>query len=438
MKHCGEPSTPADRTSASGQTELDHLHAGRAYPTHILKNLIRRSLLDDRLRRLFGASASRISQFLRKVDSSGVSLSVPEMAEFVPILLKYGFISLLPMPGRSRCSLLAVTGVNFELTYDCNLNCAHCLQQGIRRFTRGHLSTQAVKDAVFQVYLSGLCTSGVNFTGGEVLGHRNDFFEIAEYTGSLGIPYRLNTNSWWSRKSGLELPGRRFESPLDLVRHLKSIGLGQFAFSYDERMSNSDLFDNLVAAIKLCEIARIGYQIIFTGVDPAKIGGIINELHKAAGFFLNYLVPVSAEMADIGGCTGDNAAYAWQSNKADCRDKGFYHPAFLHVSPDGKVRTCMYAVGSANVGDITENAFTDLINDFPGNTTGRCFTSPARKQAEFDNLVAPYLASYRPFVHECTRNAVLVRTIQTHFDCPDLSLAEIHHRIGRDLNLAHR
>ncbi|MEL7562792.1 4Fe-4S cluster-binding domain-containing protein [Dehalogenimonas sp. 4OHTPN] len=412
--------------------------ADNLYPTHILQNLIRRSLLDDRLRRLSGGSASRISRFLRKADSPGVSFSVPEMAEFVPVLLKYGFISLHPMPGRSRCSLLAVTGVNFELTYDCNLNCAHCLQQGIRRFTRGHLSAQAVKGAVFQVYLGGLCTSGVNFTGGEVLGHRNDFFEIAEYTGSLGIPYRLNTNCWWSRKFGLELSGRRFESPLDLAHYLKSIGLGQFAFSYDERMLNADLFDNLVAAIKLCEIARIGYQIIFTGVDPAKIGGIINELRKAAGSFLYYLVPVSAETIDIGGCTRDNGAYAWQSNKADCRDKGFYHPAFLHISPDGKVRTCMYAVGSANVGDIAENVFADLINGFPGNATSRCFTSPTRKQAAFNNLVVPYLASYRPFIHECTRNAVLVRTIQTHFDYPDLSLAEIHFRIGRDLNLAHR
>ena len=32
----------------------------------------------------------------------------------------------------SRPSLLWVEGINFELTYGCNLSCAHCLQADLR------------------------------------------------------------------------------------------------------------------------------------------------------------------------------------------------------------------------------------------------------------------------------------------------------------------
>jgi len=57
------------------------------------------------------------------------------------------------------------------------------------------LSTEHVNQAIFQGYISGVCTIGINFTGGEVLGNSDDLFDILAYTKNLGIPYRLNTNS---------------------------------------------------------------------------------------------------------------------------------------------------------------------------------------------------------------------------------------------------
>lgn len=403
--------------------------------THLLRNLIHRGLLDERLTFLFGADAARIGSFLRQIRSSGRLEAVEEFSRFIPILWQHGYISHKAQRSRSRSSLLAVTGVNFELTYDCNLNCAHCLQKGIRGTHSRQLSTQEVKDAILRVYLSGLCTTGINFTGGEVLGNRNDLFEIMKYTQSLSIPFRLNTNSWWSLEKRLDICGQLF-SPLELVRYLKSIGLKQFAFSYDSRLVNPDLKNKLIESIKLCETARIGFQLIFTGVEPIKINGIVDALRRATGYYLYYLEPVWNEMVDIGGCTGGNEAYAWQSNKAPCRDKGFYHPVYLHISPGGKVRTCMYAVGSVNVGDITERPFADLINEFPNSEIGCHFTNPTKKQSVFAELVEPYLSMYRPIVHECTRNAVLARTIEVYSHNPDPNLGEIHACIARELNLA--
>lgn len=226
-----------------------------------------------------------------------------------------------------------------------------------------------------------------------------------------------------------------FPSPLDLVQYLKSIGLGQFAFSYDERIVNSDLSNNLIESIKLCEIKRVGYQVIFTGVNPEKISGIVDNLRRAVGYYLYYLVPVWNEMVDIGGCTQGNKSYDWQSNDAPCGDKGFYHPAYLHVSPDGKIRTCMYAIGSANVGNITEKRFSDLINEFPNNEINRCFSNPVKKQTIFDRFVKPYLPKYRPIIHECTRNAVLVRTVEMRSLDIEPNKSDIYTQIGTELGL---
>jgi MoaA/NifB/PqqE/SkfB family radical SAM enzyme len=284
------------------------------------------------------------------------------------------------------------------------------------------------------VYLSGLCTTGINFTGGEVLGNRDDLFEILTYTQSLGVPYRLNTNSWWSRKDSIKICGESF-SPLELVRHLKSIGLKQFAFSYDDRMVSADMFNDLVESIKICEIANMEYQIIFTGVKPEKIPIILRDLQKPIEHYLYRMMPVSNEMVDIGGCTSSNVEYEWQSNKAPCADKGFYHPAFLHISPDGKVRTCMYAVGSANVGDISERSLADLINEFPNRNFNDAFSNQQRKAKAFEELVMPFLSLYRPLVHECTRNAVLTRAIEMYSNHPERNPTDIHVGIARDLNL---
>ena len=136
----------------------------------------------------------------------------------------------------TKSSLLFVNSVNFELTYKCSFNCIHCLQKNIRKQSVTELSTDEIKTAILHSHRCGLCSLGINFTGGEVLGNRDDIFEILEFTQSLGIRYRLNTNSWWANKKNLSIGKQHFPFARNLVDYIKSLGIEMFAFSCDSRL----------------------------------------------------------------------------------------------------------------------------------------------------------------------------------------------------------
>jgi MoaA/NifB/PqqE/SkfB family radical SAM enzyme len=332
--------------------------------------------------------------------------------------------------------LLGVKAVNFELTYKCTSNCPHCLQKNIRLNHFAELTTESIKEAILQGLLSGLCTSGINFTGGEVLGNRDDLFAILRYTQSLGIPFRLNSNSWWSRKKDLKICDMTFSSSIELVKYLKAAGLTQFAFSFDGRLEDSSIMQNLVESIKLCETARVFYQLNFTGINPGEINSNINELRREIGQNLYYLIPVFMEMVDIGGASDlSDEIYSWQSNVSTCENKGFYHPYILHISPGGKVRTCMYAIGLNNVGDLSQESFVNMINNFPNNTNNEIFSNNPKNKEIFKKLVKPYLHLYKPIIHGCTKNVILAKTIELYFGTHDPDLFSIHEAIANELNL---
>ena len=406
------------------------------YKTHILKNLIHKRLLNDRLSFLFKEDAGEIEAFLRSIYSNEISVPPDNIVKNIPLLLKHGYISNIDTCQPGRCSLMGVDAVDFELTYKCSANCPHCLQKNIRRNHITELSTAKVKEAILQAHLSGLCTRGINFTGGEVLGNREDLFEILKYTNSLKIPFRLNTNSWWSRGKLLNIGNMTFPTALDLVNFLKSNGLFQFAFSFDGRLDEPKLMKNLVESIKLCEKAAVFYQIIFTGIGPEAVQINLNQLQNEIDRVLCYLIPVSMEMVDVGGASdlGD-AIYGWQSNRSTCENKGFYHPELLHVSPDGKIRTCMYAVGLDNVGDLTQKSFANIVNEFPNTKNNEVFSNQAKNKEIYEKLVVPYLSLYKPIIHECTRNAILAKTLEMYHRHPEPNLEAIHNVIANDLNL---
>ena len=76
----------------------------------------------------------------------------------------------------------------FELTYRCNENCLHCY---ISSVPKDELTLGEVKNTLDQ--LKDLGCHQVHFTGGEVL-CRDDFFEILEYSQSLGFLNGIFTN----------------------------------------------------------------------------------------------------------------------------------------------------------------------------------------------------------------------------------------------------
>ena len=430
-----------------------------------LNGLGQHNILNERVRFLLGESggdtalADEIEAFLKspRLDSPGENIQ-----PYLPSLLKYGLIAEKPKLS-GKCSLAGVIAISLELTYKCNYRCKHCLQKNVRNDKRSQIGPEAVKNIIKQGYLSGFYSpnesiiysrsanilrgsriSGINFTGGEALGYRESLFEILEYAHFLGIPYRLNTNSWWSTRRDFVIDGKQFSYPVELVKHLRDIGLKMFAFSFDDRLEDKKKMGNLVESILLSEFVGIPYQIISTGWIPkytSFVGTLQNEIgpHVLQHF-------VSMEMVDIGGASElAQNVFASQHNRCECERintknqslyEGFYHPEFLHINPFGEIRTCMYALGLINVGDLSKNSFTDIINGFPANQNNSIFRDPSRRDDLYSELVIPYLHLYKPMHHKCTENAILARVIEAHASVCNISLPAVHQKIAAELNIS--
>ena len=333
-----------------------------------------------------------------------------------------------------KSSLHFVNVVNFELTYRCSYNCVHCLQKNIKKEPIIELSTEEVKTAVLDAYTLGMCSFGVNFTGGEILGNRNDIFEILEYTKSLGILCRLNTNSWWANETDFTIGKQRFSTACDFVYYIKSSGLDFFAFSCDMRLQAPVNYRNLISSVKLCEEAGITYQLIFTGTAFDEVRSLIASL-RGACVKLNHMIPVVIEMVDIGGGAEiDRKTPYCQSNKASCNKKGFYRPSMLHVSPDGKVRTCLYAIGLNNCGSLREMTMLDIVKNFPHNANNEIFSDPIKYEKAEKELFLPYQHHYHPIIHECTRFVIIARAVEMIEKYPEMDLKEIHTIIAQSIS----
>lgn len=312
-------------------------------------------------------------------------------------------------------------------------NCLHCIQKNIKLQVKNELSTEELKTAILHSKECGLCSLGINFTGGEVLGNRHDIFEILEYTQSLGIKYRLNTNSWWATRSNFIIGNQHFNTAKDLAAYIKSLGIELFAFSCDIRHKSIENQKSLFASIKICEELQIKYQLIFTGLNLETIYDIIEVINNNCGK-LNYLIPVSMQMVDIGGGTNvNNNTYIKQSNKSYCNKKGFLRPTTLHVSPDGNVRTCMYAVGLNNCGNLREMNMMEIINNFEKRINQNIFSDPEKfNKFEKENVI-PYQHYYNSIIHECKRFSIIALTAEMIEKHPYMSLDEIHNKISRIL-----
>jgi len=77
-----------------------------------------------------------------------------------------------------------------ELTYRCNLNCAHCYI--VAKANKKELTTEEIKEVLDQ--LADLGTLYLALTGGEIF-LRDDFFDIAAYARKKSFALRLFTNA---------------------------------------------------------------------------------------------------------------------------------------------------------------------------------------------------------------------------------------------------
>ena len=78
--------------------------------------------------------------------------------------------------------------VHLDLTYQCNLECAHCY---VVKENRPEMTTSKIKKLLEE--LADMGTLYLQLSGGEIF-LRKDFFEIAEYARKLHFALRISTN----------------------------------------------------------------------------------------------------------------------------------------------------------------------------------------------------------------------------------------------------
>jgi len=414
--------------------------------TPLLALLRRKRLLKDRLRWL-GIHDAQIVHWLRDLDSCAAKSPTVVPTSAVEILQRHRLIHVdSPGPSqptaaeaRSKSSLAFVQAVNLELTYDCNWDCGHCIQQGIRKRLAGTwLPTSVGNQVLRDAWFAGLLSAGVNFTGGEVFLPKSNLPELMEAARSLKIDVRINTNGWWGNQENIRVGQMEFRSPAHVVGWLRESGVALLALSYDTRYTaRPEAWDAVASVIRECENQGQLYQIVCTGVGRRKTFALCDHLTERMGISPNRLVPM--EMIDIGGAAGqDGKPLLWSSALelgycVPCGGKGFHRPTLLHVAPDGGVRTCLYAPGGGWMGNVNRESLLDIVNRFADNPVAAAFTHEEAESIA-ETVVKPYAHLYQSLNHPCAALAVLARAIESASE-PNAVPSAIHDRIASDFNI---
>jgi hypothetical protein len=144
------------------------------------------------------------------------------------------------------------------------MSCGHCLQRNVRQADIVELETDRIVEAIRQAWFAALPLVGINLTGGET-----------------------------------------FATPEILVGHLREIGLGMLALSYDERVhQNPRTLNALLGAMRACEQNQLPDQIIFTGITTDEMGRILQLAAQSVPFPLEHAIPVLMPKIDLGGAAG--------------------------------------------------------------------------------------------------------------------------------------
>lgn len=423
-----------------------------AYSTDLLRRLRWKHILGSRLEWLRLPSEPTY-KWLVELDRVDNAAPPPEVSRSVlEKLRRWGLIAtgtssnLTPKP----LPLPFVTAINFELTYDCDLRCQHCLQQNIRsRLSGTWLNSEASKRTITEAWFAGLVTTGINFTGGEIFDRRSNLPELLETAKSLNIPFRINTNGWWGDKKSIALGERVFANPRQLIKWLQKMGMAILALSYDERYEQyPQLWPPLLSLIRECERLGQDYQLVVTGNNQGMVDEIWKRIAQEVNIVPRRMVVVPMEMVDLGGAVKNTVTplramqLAIIQYDSPCQGLGFTRPSLLHIGPHGGIRTCMYAPGASTLGNIISESLLDIINRFNSNPVVRFF-----QQDDFgpfvNKYISPFSDLYRNTEHPCAISAILVRTVeeverfklQTGTELSPEDLRRIHSFLAQDFNL---
>ncbi|WP_328983759.1 radical SAM protein [Thiorhodovibrio winogradskyi] len=287
-----------------------------------------------------------------------------------------------------------VEGINFELTYDCPLACHHCLQADLRRAGKtGWAAPEMIVQTIHEAVDLGLTSTGINFTGGEIFVPGSPLSQFLQVTKELGVPVRINTSGWWVHGRPFQIGERTFSNTQAVVDWLKDSGVAMLAISWDRRFTQYPILKQRVCQlIDACEQRQLPYQIAITAATAAEDAALTKDLeqHILRPPFLGEIV--SMDMVDLGAARTcmETAQREPQEPlntliaRTPCGGRGIYRPSFLHIAPDGGLRSCMYASGANWLGSIAKQSLTELLQIFATNPVVAAFAS-----GQLERLIMP-------------------------------------------------
>jgi MoaA/NifB/PqqE/SkfB family radical SAM enzyme len=330
------------------------------------------------------------------------------------------------------------------------MSCSHCLQQGLRDTNiRKWISTDVAKKAIQDAHFAGFTKTGLNFTGGEIFLPESNLPELLEAARLLEINVRINTNGWWGKRENIRVGKLSFPSPGHIICWLRDMEVAILALSFDSRFEErEDLWHSTVSIIRECELQRQYYQIIFTGVTHNKMIEGLRRLIVEEGIRPRYLIPVEMEMIDIGGAAEQTEkslqflGFAESINLLPCEGKGFYRPFYIHICPDGGVRSCLYAPGAGWLGNIYHESLLQIADKFNHNRVVEAFSNGELSILSKD-LIELHSGIYRSVKHPCAVAAIVSKVIEQYDRFKRDHKREpshedqrlIHKRISQELNL---
>ncbi len=429
--------------------------------TNLSCNLIKSDLLKNRLS-LAKLSAEKLNKFIYELFYRGLfKYSEVNPDKNIDKLIEFGFVKLIDIDelnydnAVNLCLNLYqhfpighIEAINFELTYECNSNCPHCLLKTARKnFKSKELSYDNIKSIIADAHFAGLLQNGINFTGGEALLSKIDLFELICYASSYGIPTRLFTNSFWGNKLFFKAANKRFASPLSLIKKFKSCGLNQLTLSFDSRFNKNKVgVKQLTTVIQACETVGLNYEIISSPEIKEHLNSFIQYVKLSLSTNeLKYMTPITIDLVDMGG--GGNSHHKNVNelslkeliSASLCKGRGFYQPNMLTIDPGGGVRSCMYGLGLSNLGNINKNSLFEIINDFSDEVSK---TFSEKKAFELADIVyEPFKDIYKSFSHPCSACVLLARLIQEYYtlkkdrELTHNELKQMNLIIAKDLNL---
>jgi hypothetical protein len=392
----------------------------RLHPTPVLWHLKQRRLLDDYLC-AYGTDPAVLSPLLHRLLTAaddGLDASLFSADTLVRLQELQLLDSAPPPPRGARLPFAFVRVVNVELTYSCNLACSHCLQDGLRPSGPAQWPAISTLERVLaEARLMGLTRTGVNVTGGEIFLAGSPVLEFLAAAAAQGIPSRANTNAWWGGRAPITIGAHHFADDEAVVAALRQRNLGRLALSLDRRyLQYPDLLDRVIRVAALCERAHQPYEVVATEPDAATARLAEQKLLALLGHSPRHLLLTPMDTVDIGAAalqdshsrTLDPDGIPALIHSAPCGTLGFHRPYYLHIAPDGGLRSCLYAPAAGWLGNVQQQSLPALLNAAGRNPVVQLFASGG-----FDAFIARAITPWRHLYadphHACAASALVAR-----------------------------